>query len=84
MRTENYLEEFDELPIKRADSAQDWEDNYNTIKSFLSSALQRAREEERERIRLLFREHCDKNLKEYGGAFVSYEFEHIALTANNK
>jgi len=48
--------------------------------TLLSRGEARGRREERERIRLLFKQECDKNLKGYGGAFVDYSFEHTALT----
>ncbi len=50
-------------------------------------AIEQIREEavkaERERIREAFKSECQKNLKEYGGAFVSYQFEPKYLTSQN-
>lgn len=46
----------------------------------LTQTREEGRKEERERIRKIFKEECAKNLKEYGGSFVSYEFEPKYLT----
>ena len=40
--------------------------------------------EEQNRIKELFSAECGKNLKEYGGAYASYEFEHKIALNNTK
>ncbi len=53
------------------------------IEQIREEAVAEAVKAERERIREAFKSECQKNLKEYGGAFVSYEFEPKYLTSQN-
>jgi hypothetical protein len=41
--------------------------------------IKKARDSERERIRLAFVEECEKNNKRHGGSFVTYSFENTEL-----
>lgn len=53
------------------------------IEQIREEAVAEAVKAERERIREAFKSECQKNLKEYGGAFVSYQFEPKYLTSQN-
>jgi uncharacterized protein (DUF927 family) len=49
------------------------------VNDYMANKIKKARDSERERIRLAFVEECEKNNKRYGGSFVDYSFENKVI-----